>query len=257
MQLLGIPVYDCLNESDVEQKFIYPLLTHPSFLDIPNKAILTKRSLGTLSFIEKSDLPRNYVPDYVVFFSGVPTCVIEAKAPDVPVDLALQEARLYGQSMNSHFPSGTNPVRVVAGCNGRQLLVGNWDSVDHDKFSVQELVIGSKHLTRLREVMGSNRLIQHAKLIQRATPHRGFARPSQQMDPQLFRDRVQPNALAPYLTPLYEMFFRAEDPEKIQLIIERAYVDTAELRQYDEVLNAILRQIERVQETSYQTIQTD
>ncbi len=33
MQLLSIPVYDCSNESDVEQKFIYPLLTHPSFLD--------------------------------------------------------------------------------------------------------------------------------------------------------------------------------------------------------------------------------
>src|SRR5271155_5076113 len=32
MTLLGFPVYDCSNESDVEQKFIYPLLNHPQFL---------------------------------------------------------------------------------------------------------------------------------------------------------------------------------------------------------------------------------
>jgi hypothetical protein len=54
------------------------------------------------------------------------------------------------------------------------------------------------------------------------------------------QDRVKPNVLAPYLTPLYEMFFRAEDPEKIQLILDQAYVDTAELREYDQVLHVML-----------------
>jgi hypothetical protein len=45
MTLLGFPVYDCSNESDVEQKFLYPLLTHLQFLGIAPKDILTKRSL--------------------------------------------------------------------------------------------------------------------------------------------------------------------------------------------------------------------
>jgi hypothetical protein len=51
-------------------------------------------------------------------------------------------------------------------------------------------------------------------------------------------------------------FFRAEDPEKIQLILENGYVDTAELREYDQVLHALLRQVERSHDL-YQTIQTD
>jgi hypothetical protein len=70
MSLLGFPAYDLLNESDVEQKFLYPLLTHESFLALPQRAVLTKKSLGTMSFVNKSALPRGYVPDYVIFFPG-------------------------------------------------------------------------------------------------------------------------------------------------------------------------------------------
>ena len=82
-----------------------------------------------------------------------------------------------------------------------------------------------------------------------------YITPASRLPAQLFLDRVRPNALAPYLVPLYEMFFRAEDPEKIQLILDQAYVDTAELREYDLVLHSILRQIERT--SDYRTIQTD
>src|ERR1700730_18826925 len=53
MSLLNIPVYNSSTESGVEQKFLFPLLTHPSFLAIPAKAILTKKSMGALSFVEK------------------------------------------------------------------------------------------------------------------------------------------------------------------------------------------------------------
>ena len=80
MNLLTIPEYDFSTESDVEQKFIMPLLTHPSFLEVPSKTILTKKSLRVLSFVEKSSLPKGYIPDYIVFFNGYPILVIEAKA---------------------------------------------------------------------------------------------------------------------------------------------------------------------------------
>ena len=114
MSLLNFPDYEATtSESDVEQKFIYPLLTHPSFLDIPPKAILTKRSMGTMSFVDKSTLPKNYVPDYVIFFSGFPVCVIEAKSPEDSAERAIAEARLYAQVLNSYFPSGTNPILLV------------------------------------------------------------------------------------------------------------------------------------------------
>ena len=121
--LLNYPSFDCSNESDVEQKFLYPLLTHPSFLEIPSKAVLTKSSMGTMRFVEKSTLPKNYVPDYVIFFSGFPVCVLEAKGPDVPVERAIAEARLYAQVLNANFPGGINPITKVVGCNGREIAI--------------------------------------------------------------------------------------------------------------------------------------
>ena len=109
-------------ESDVEQKFLFPLLTHPSFMAIPAKAILTKKAMSSLSFVDKSALPKgNYVPDYIVFFHGYPVCVVEAKAPDVAVKQAIEEARMYADVLNQHFPTKINPIEVVVGCNGREI----------------------------------------------------------------------------------------------------------------------------------------
>jgi type I site-specific restriction endonuclease len=150
MSLLNIPAYDSSTESDVEQKFIFPLLTHPSFLAIPAKIILTKKSMGTLSFVEKTTLPRNYIPDYVVFFHGLPVCVVEAKAPDVPVQQAIAEARLYADTLNKQFPTRINPIEVVVGCNGREIAVGPVDTNDADVFSVSDIVIGSTKLEELK-----------------------------------------------------------------------------------------------------------
>lgn len=217
----------------------------------------TKRTLGRLSFIEKSALPKNYVPDYLVVLSGFPICVIEAKGPDVSADQAYQEALLYAQLINSHFPSGTNPLRTVVGCNGLQLLVGSWNSNDRERFTTSTLFIGSEALAALRKLIGLTTLVEQAQRIKRKSAYDHLGTPSQQINRQIFLDRVRPNALALYLNPLYEMFFRAEDPEKIQLILERAYVDTAELREYDRVLHTMLRHVEKAQPGTYQTIQTD
>jgi len=255
VSLLTIPHYDFSTESDVEQKFIMPLLTHPSFLEIPSKAILTKKSMRVLSFIDKSSLPRGYIPDYIVFFSGYPILVIEAKSPDVAVKQAIDEARLYGQLLNQNFPTKINPVAFAMGCNGKEIAIGPVDTNDTKFFSVPDIVIGSDPLAQLKELIGAAVLSSFAGRIKSSLTARTYVTPASRLPAQLFLDRVRPNALAPYLTPLYEMFFRAEDPEKIQLILDQAYVDTAELREYDLVLHSMLRQIERG--SDHRTIQTD
>ena len=257
MSLLNIPVYNSSTERDVEQKFLFPLLTHPSFLAIPAKAILTKKSMGALSFVEKTTLPRSYVPDYVVFFHGLPVCVVEAKVPDVPARKAIEEARLYADTLNKQFPSKVNPIEVVVGCNGRELAVGPVDTNAADIFSVNDLVVGSAKLQELKKKLGVERLNAIGELHKNRTAAIAQIKPAKILNPQIFLDRMKPNALAPYLRPLYEMFFRAEDPEKIQLILDQAYVDTAELREYDQVLHSMLRQVERALPGDYRTIQTD
>jgi hypothetical protein len=255
VSLLTIPEYDFSTESDVEQKFIMPLLTHPSFLEVPSKAILTKKSLRVLSFVDKSSLPKGYIPDYIVFFNGYPILVIEAKPPDLAVKQAIDEARMYGQLLNQNFPTKINPVAFVMGCNGREIAVGPTDTNDHKLFSVPGVVIGSDALAQLKELIGAAALSSIAERIKSSLSAKTYITPASRLSTQLFLDRMRPNALAPYLAPLYEMFFRAEDPEKIQLILDQAYVDTAELREYDLVLHSMLRQIERT--SDYRTIQTD
>jgi hypothetical protein len=205
VSLLTIPEYDFSTESDVEQKFIMPLLTHPSFLE-------------------------SYVPDYIVFFDGYPSLVIEAKSPDVAVKQAIDEARMYGQLLNQSFPTKINPVAFVMGCNGKEIAVGPTDTNDRKLFSVSDVVIGSDALAQLKEFVGAAALASIAERIKSSLTARSYITPASRLSTQLFLDRVKPNALAPYLAPLYEMFFRAEDPEKIQLILNQAYVDTAELR---------------------------
>jgi hypothetical protein len=110
MSLLNIPQYEAATESDVEQKFLYPFLVHPSFMAIPGRAILTKKTIGTLPFVEKTSLPKNYVPDYVVSVHGLPILIIEAKSPDGSAEQAIAEARTYGDILNRQFPSRFNPV---------------------------------------------------------------------------------------------------------------------------------------------------
>lgn len=255
MSLLTIPEYEFSTESDVEQKFIMPLLTHPSFLEIPTKAILTKKSLRTLSFVDKSSLPRGYFPDYIVFFNGYPILVIEAKSPDVAVKQAIDEARLYGQLLNQNFPTKINPVAFVMGCNGREIAISATDTNAHQTFSVTDIVVGSDALAKLKALIGVAVFSSIAQRIKGSLAARTYITPASLLPAQLFLDRVKPNALAPYLTPIYEMFFRSEDPEKIQLILDQAYVDTDELRAYDQVLHTMLRHIER--NSDYRTVQTD
>ena len=212
MDLLTVPAYDLKNESDVEQKFLYPLLNHPSFLGIPAKVILTKRSMSALSFVDKSALPKNYVPDYLEFLEGYPVCVIEAKSPDVSAQQAIDEARLYAQLLNQNFPTKINPVAVVVGCNGRELLVGPVDSNECSPFAVSDLIIGSAAVVALRDRLGIKALTTVSERTQRSLVKQTFTKPTSRLPAQLLLDRVRQNVLAPYLTPIYEMFFSGRGP---------------------------------------------
>ena len=163
---------------------------------IPAKAILTKKSMGALSFVEKTTLPRSYVPVYVVFFHGLPVCVVEAKVPDVPARKAIEEARLYADTLNKQFPSKVNPIEVVVGCNGRELAVGPVDTIAADIFSVNDLVVGSAKLQELKKKLGVERLNAIGELHTIRTAAIAQIKPAKILNPQIFLDRMKPNALA-------------------------------------------------------------
>ena len=93
---------DLRTESDVEQKFLWPLLTTaiPGGAGLTTPDILTKVSIRRLE-IGKGSNRKLYFPDYMVVLGGLPVMVVEAKAPGQPLDQALDEARLYANELNA------------------------------------------------------------------------------------------------------------------------------------------------------------
>ena len=82
------------NESDVEQKFIWPMLTEalPRGFGFSSVEIRTKANLRQL-VIGKRESAKLYYPDYVILISGLPVAVVEAKPPGDKLDDAYREAR--------------------------------------------------------------------------------------------------------------------------------------------------------------------
>ena len=114
---------DLHNESDVEQKFIYPLLT----LAIPNGLgykpidIRTKADLRQI-VIDKGRSEKLYYPDYLILIAGFPIFVFEAKRPGEDLAEALREARLYANALNASLLHGINPCVRVAASDGSNFV---------------------------------------------------------------------------------------------------------------------------------------
>src|SRR5438445_1112964 len=101
---------DLKNESDVEQKFVWPMLSspEPTGLGFAPAEIYTKANIRYLE-IDKGTSKKVYRPDYIILLAGLPVLIIEAKHPDEDLDEALREARLYSAELNAQHPPGINP----------------------------------------------------------------------------------------------------------------------------------------------------
>jgi len=116
------------NESDVEQKFIFPLLVAemPYGLQIPSEYIVTKQNVRRL-IIDKGRAQKSYFPDYLVVKASLPLLVIEAKERNENLAEAFREARLYAGEMNAMFPTGLNPLTRIITTNADELWAGFHD----------------------------------------------------------------------------------------------------------------------------------
>ncbi|CAE6858119.1 hypothetical protein R69658_07489 [Paraburkholderia aspalathi] len=120
-----------VNESDVEQKVVMPLLTAPepygfgySVAELPTKANIRSFMIG------KGTTAKLYFPDYLAVLGGLPHVVVEAKAPGVELDEAFREARLYANELNAALPTNVNPVLVVIAINAAEIWAGPVDQAE-------------------------------------------------------------------------------------------------------------------------------
>ncbi|MDR6513337.1 hypothetical protein J2792_004231 [Novosphingobium capsulatum] len=246
------------NESDVEQKLIYPLLTAQEWLALPERAVFSKKYLPPATIDKGSGRKTGYFPDYSVWLNGFPVLIVEAKSPLEEVGEGFREAQLYAHEVNKAYPTGIAPIQTVMCTNGKVVRVGSWDSHDHRDYPVTELQIGSSARSELIERLGTEAMQQQAdRTSARFRPTQTF-RPINAIggDPTLNR-RLDLNSFATDIAPLIRMFFVSDSAEKIDDIIRRAYVSTNETTKYDTILESFLRDnIKKIQDPAAKPIST-
>lgn len=116
------------SESDVEQKFVYELLTKQEPLGLGYSAsdFRTKIDIRSLE-IDKGTKKKLYYPDYAVIINGLPVIIIEAKTPNEDVVEATRQARLYATEINSTYPKNINPCERLIVTDGHTLVANYWD----------------------------------------------------------------------------------------------------------------------------------
>jgi hypothetical protein len=229
------------SESDVEQAFIWPLLTSETYLDIPADAIRTQDSLQIL-IIDKGSHKRRYRPDYVIYSDAIPVAIVEAKAPLENIYEGFREAQLYAHEINKHYTSELNPATKVCCTNGVELAYGNWDDSKPNVISVRALAPGTDNLAVFRSEFGWSYLQDHSSsFIKRYYPS-DYYNPYEVLGENRVRlSKIGSNSFAEDLAPLLRRYFESDNQEFEDEIIEKAYVASDEITKYERMFENFLR----------------
>jgi type I site-specific restriction endonuclease len=141
---------ELVTEADVEHKVIYPLLSDGNYLAINGRHIRTKEYLAPTKLDKAAERTTGYFPDYSIWEKAFPLMIVEAKRPSVSVEVGYREAALYAQNLNQKYRTGVNPCRFVMASNGLRVLFGYWDAAPVFDEEVENLVIGSQALERMK-----------------------------------------------------------------------------------------------------------
>jgi len=229
-------------ESDVEQKVIMPLLASGAYLGIPQQRIFTKKYLVPTELDKRAGRVTGYFPDYSVWMSGFPVLIVEAKGPDEPPHVGYREAALYARHLNQSYPTNINPCRFIVATNAETLLFGYWDSLPVLEVPVAELRPASQSLEALKEKCGASTLDTHAVMCLREIKHIDFLYPYDLAGGSaLLNAKMAANAFAGGLSPILRRYFTSANVENNREIVERAYVNSAEVTEYDRILEALLK----------------
>lgn len=232
-----------LNEADVELKFLYPLLVDPAVLAIPEDAVKNKWYLAPTELDKKAGKKGGYFPDFSIWLQGMLVLVVEAKDPAVATEIGFREACLYARHQNSLYPTNLNPCRYVMASNGVTLLAGYWDQDQPVlNLKVVDLVPGTQASQQLIDFCSIAKLTAHADTYFEKIQIKKGVRPFNLVGGQALLNAKRPlNTFAADLSPVLQRYFSSTNEENYKEIAERAYVSTAEVTEYDKVLEALLK----------------
>ena len=256
-----VPVFDVTemrDESDVEQKLVYPFLTNASYLNIPSSWVRSKEYMSPTEIDKTAGKRYGYFPDHSIWLNGLPLVIGEAKEPGVRIEVALREGRLYAGEINKRYPPNVNPIAYVLATNGEQLAITQWDSETEVIIATaSEVQPGTALLATFQSAIGKTALEDRArKLAPHFAARRMFAISSTIGGQARLNRQLGVNEFAEPLFPVLTRYFddSAETPDEV---IDRAYVSSDELSRYEGVLETYLKdRTVNIGNSQLRTIQT-
>jgi len=247
MSLFG-KIEDLLNESDVEQKLIVPLIIGDSSRGFGylNEDYQSKASILKLN-IDKGSSKKLYRPDFIIFIKGTPVLVIEAKHPNEELNEGYREARLYANELNSKFETGINPCAKVIASNGKEIWYGNCDSASAlGKINFNDLVMSNENFEKLLEFCSKEKILHESELIiNKARGNKQYHKPIALLGGNAKRDEeLGENLFGAAIIKEFQNIFNPESYEDRVEVVRNAYIPSIAIeKQTDPIRKVILSAI--------------
>lgn len=250
---------DIVNESDVEQKLILPILTsqYPLGFGYSKSDFRTKPDIRKIN-IGKGATQKLYYPDYVIIIQGLPVIIIEAKKPGEDIEEALREARLYASELNSAFPAGINPCSRIIVIDGKTIISSSWDSKTVDvRVNFNQIDISSEEYTKLVKLHSKESIASYCdKVFKKIRGKRKFSRPTSLLGGNYVRKEEFPeNSFGSNLALEYRHLFNPVTTEDRLDIVRYAYVPSKRREKHLDPINRIIRAARPSSVTDAKTIE--
>ncbi|WP_195707937.1 type I restriction enzyme HsdR N-terminal domain-containing protein [Brucella sp. 10RB9214] len=237
-------VSELITESDVEQKFLYPLLTEstPSGLSISSENILTKPNIRRFE-IDKGRVSKIYFPDIIVIKNSYPVLVIEVKKPTEDITAGFREARLYATELNAVYPGGINPAQRILATNGVKTLVGYWDQSDPIlQLDFDDIAPYAEKFAALQEIIGDSYLDAISVSFADAIRPNRFYMPRRLIGGKAVQDEILPkNSFGATISYDINQLFVPETMENRAKIAKHAYIQSSRRTRFIDPIDKLIR----------------
>lgn len=241
------------NESDVEQKFIYPYLTSPLpyGLNLPSSVIQTKVNVRRFT-IGKGSETKLYYPDYLIVVAGLPLVVIEVKGPTENVNEGYRQARLYATELNALFETGNNPCKYIIASNGIDFWYGPADQRDPSlKTTVSDLCNYTEADAELQEIFSWDKIEELASNISKELKNENYFKPRRLMGGVAFQnEEVGKNTFGATLTTSISSIFNPITNADKKFIAKNGYISSKKRERYIEPIDRVIRAARPPSETN-------
>ena len=246
------------NESDVEQKLVFPFLAgeQPFGLGIPTNAIHTKKNIRRFAIGKGADR-KIYFPDYLIVLGGFPLVAIEAKAPGEDLEEAFREVRLYAAELNAVFGPGLNPLMKVAATDGTRLVAGVSDhALPQIEIELSEFGPYSEKVSRLQSLIGQSVLEKDfARLSKMVKPDKLWKPRRLLGGVSIQQEEIGHNSFGATISAEFAHIFNPRSTEDRTRVAREGYIPSRRRERYVDPIDRVIRAARPPSEVNARAIQ--